>query len=158
MGVGGQRHASAAILPRKNRYPTYRWLVGPQGRSGRVRKISPPAAIRSPHGPTRSESLYRLSYPDPTYSVRHWTNFRGLEIIKSIFNECARTRACSFRCFGKIAKSDYSLRHVCPSVCMGQLGSHCMDFHEIWYLSIFRKSVEKIQVALKSGKNNGHFT
>ena len=33
-----------------------------------------------------------------------------------------------------------------------------MDFHEIWYFSIFRKSVEKIQVLLKSDKNNGHYT
>jgi hypothetical protein len=32
------------------------------------------------------------------------------------------------------------------------------DFHEILYLSIFRKSVEKIQVSLKSDKNNGYFT
>jgi len=43
---------------------------------------------------------------------------------------------------------------VCPSVCMEQLVSHWTDFHEIWYLSIFRKSVEKIQVSLKSNKNN----
>ena len=41
-GVGGQRHAPAALPPGKTRYPLYRRLVGPQGRSGRVRKISPP--------------------------------------------------------------------------------------------------------------------
>ena len=40
-GVGGQRHASAALPPRKNRYPLYRRLGGPQDRSGQVRKISP---------------------------------------------------------------------------------------------------------------------
>ena len=28
--------------------------------------------------------------------------------------------------------------------CMEQLSTHWMDFHEIWYLSIFRKFVEKI--------------
>ena len=28
---------------------------------------------------------------------------------------------------------------VRPSVCMEQLGSHCMNFHEIWYLNIFWK-------------------
>jgi hypothetical protein len=28
-------------------------------------------------------------------------------------------------------KSDYYLRHVCPSVRMEQLGSHWTDFHEI---------------------------
>jgi hypothetical protein len=41
---------------------------------------------------------------------------------------------------------------------MNQLNSHWTDFHEIWYLSIFRKSVKKIQVSLKSHKNNGYFT
>jgi len=40
-GVGGQRHALAAFTPRKTRYPLYRRLGGPQGRSGRMRKISP---------------------------------------------------------------------------------------------------------------------
>jgi hypothetical protein len=36
-----------------------------------------------------------------------------------------------------------------------QLGSHWTNFHEMLYLSIFRKSVEKIQVSIKSDKNNG---
>ena len=39
-GVGGQRHASACLPPGKTRYLLYRRLGGPQGRSGRVRKIS----------------------------------------------------------------------------------------------------------------------
>jgi len=39
-----------------------------------------------------------------------------------------------------------------------KLGSHWKEFHEIWYLSIFRIPVEKIQVWLKSDKNNGYFT
>ena len=47
---------------------------------------------------------------------------------------------------------------VRPSVCMEQLGFHWTDFHEIWYLRIFRKSVEKILVSLKSDKNKGYFT
>ena len=35
---------------------------------------------------------------------------------------------------------------VCPSVRMEQLGSLWTHFHESWYLSTLRKSVEKIQV------------
>jgi hypothetical protein len=35
-------------------------LVGPQGRSGRMRKISPTNGIRSPDRPAPGESLYRL--------------------------------------------------------------------------------------------------
>jgi len=36
-GVGGQRHAPAALPPGKTRYPLYGWLGGSQGRSRRVR-------------------------------------------------------------------------------------------------------------------------
>jgi len=41
-GVDGQRHAPTALPPGKTRYPLYRGLGWPLGRSGRVRKISPP--------------------------------------------------------------------------------------------------------------------
>jgi hypothetical protein len=41
-GVGGQRHAPTALPTGKTRYPLYRKLGGPQGRSGLVRKISTP--------------------------------------------------------------------------------------------------------------------
>ena len=41
-GVAGQRHAPAALPSGKTRYQLYRWLGGSQGRSGRVRKNSPP--------------------------------------------------------------------------------------------------------------------
>ena len=42
MVVGGQRHAPAALPPGNTRYPSCRRLGVPHGRSGRVRKISPP--------------------------------------------------------------------------------------------------------------------
>ena len=42
MGVGGIRHAPAALPLGKTRYPLYRRLGGRQGRSGHVQKISPP--------------------------------------------------------------------------------------------------------------------
>jgi hypothetical protein len=41
MEVGGQRNALAALRPGKTRYPLYNMLGGPQGRFGRLRKISP---------------------------------------------------------------------------------------------------------------------
>ena len=44
------------------------------------------------------------------------------------------------------------------SVRTEQFGSHSTDFHEILNLSIFRKSVKKIQISLKSDKNNAYFT
>jgi hypothetical protein len=41
-GVGGQRYAPPTLSPGKTRYPLYRRVGGLQGRSGQVRKISPP--------------------------------------------------------------------------------------------------------------------
>ena len=42
MWMDGQRHAPATLPPGNTRYPLYRRLGGLQGRSGGVRKISPP--------------------------------------------------------------------------------------------------------------------
>ena len=55
---------------KETRCPLYRRMGGPQGRSGRVRKISPPTGIRSPDRPAHSESLYRLSYRGFLYSIK----------------------------------------------------------------------------------------
>jgi hypothetical protein len=59
--------------------------------------------------------------------------------------------------FTKLRKAIIKLRHVCPfirpsvrrSVRLEQLGSHRTEFHEILYMTTFRKTVEKIQVSLK---------
>jgi hypothetical protein len=42
MRVGCQCHAPVSLPSARTRYPLYRRLSGPQGRSGRVEKISPP--------------------------------------------------------------------------------------------------------------------
>jgi hypothetical protein len=57
--------------------------------------------------------------------------------------------------FIKLWKSSSSCLYVCLPFCMEQLGSQWMDFHEIWYLSIFQTSVEKVQVSLKYAINKG---
>jgi hypothetical protein len=55
-GVSGQQHALAALYsPGKTRYPLYRRLGGPQGRSGQVRKISSPPAFDP--GPSSPQSV-----------------------------------------------------------------------------------------------------
>jgi hypothetical protein len=51
-----------------------------------------------------------------------------------------------------------SSRHVCQSVCIEQLGSHWMDFHENLHVNIFRKSVNDIQDSLKSDINYRYCT
>jgi hypothetical protein len=62
-----------------------------------------------------------------------------------------------FKALSHNLKSDYQLYRVRLSVRMEERVSHWTDLHEIWYLSSFRKSVEKIQVALKSDKNKEYF-
>ena len=61
-----------------------------------------------------------------------------------------------------LARSQYCenrlLASSCLSVCMEQFSSYWTDFKEILYLSMFPKSVEKIQVSLKSDKDKGYFT
>ena len=59
MGVGGQRHAPAALLPGKTRYKR---PGGPKCRSGRVRKISPPTGIRS-------QTLQPVASPYTDYAI-----------------------------------------------------------------------------------------
>jgi hypothetical protein len=66
MRVGSQTHA-----PRKSRYLLHGRLGGHQGRFGRVREMSLPQGFDPWNRPTRSESLYRLSYPGPT-SASTW--------------------------------------------------------------------------------------
>jgi len=48
--------------------------------------------------------------------------------------------------------------YVRPSARIEELGCHLADFHEILYLSIFPRSVEKMEFSLKSDNNNGYFT
>jgi hypothetical protein len=66
-GVGGQSHAPAVLPPGKIRYPLYRRLGWPQGRSGLVRKISPP-----PGFDPRTAQLVASRYTDWAIPARIW--------------------------------------------------------------------------------------
>jgi len=60
----------------------------------------------------------------------------------------------SQNCEKRLLASLYLSVHL--SVHMKQLGSHWTHLHEIWYLNVFLKFVESIQVSLNSDKNNGY--
>jgi hypothetical protein len=66
MGLGGQRHTSSALPSGKTRYPLYRVLYMPQGRSGRLRNISPPTGVRSTDRPARSVVAIPTELSRPT--------------------------------------------------------------------------------------------
>ena len=74
-GEGSASSPGCSLPPGKTRYQLYRSFGGPQGRSGQVRKISPPTGIRSPDRPAHSQSLYRLGYPAHT-PIRRTNHFR----------------------------------------------------------------------------------
>jgi hypothetical protein len=96
----------------------------------------------------------------------NFTHFVSIRVWHQIYLSVSPLRGlhwCAvFRPVRKFAKSEYLLCHIClplrRSVCMEQFGSHWTDFHEIRYLNVFRKYVEKIEVLLKYVKNNGYFT
>jgi hypothetical protein len=72
-----------------------------------------------------------------------WFSARLLYILIALF----------LGAFAKLWKATISfVMSACPSVRMEQLGSRWTDFHKIWYLCIFRQSVEKLYASFKSDK------
>jgi hypothetical protein len=69
VAVGSQRHTSAALPPRKTRYPLYRRLDGSRAGLGGAENLTP-TGIRSPDRSTRSELMHGLSYPGPPNNFR----------------------------------------------------------------------------------------
>jgi len=61
------------LPPGKTRYPFYRWLGGPQGRSGRAENLVP-TGIRSRTVQPVAQLLYRLSYPAHTTTITTTTS------------------------------------------------------------------------------------
>ena len=79
----------------------------------------------------------------PTVGLRPNINtHHGL--IKLFLIQQSAFKSCLWRRVSKIAKSEFSFvmsvrLPIRPSVRTEQHGSHWTDFHEIWYLSVFRK-------------------
>jgi hypothetical protein len=102
-GEGSASRPGPSLPSGKTRYPLYRRLGGPQGRSGQVRKISPPTGIRSPDRPARSQLLYRLRYPAHSpFSIKDFLSWS----LRSTF--CIHTYICLYDVTGSF------LIHVRP--------------------------------------------
>ena len=99
---GGEGSASrpGRSLPRgKTRYPLYSRLGGPLGRSGQVRKISPPPGFDPRTVQPVAQSPYRLSYPGPL-DIQRDNVIRGTESL--------------LKCAGSSAQSGNSARLTEP--------------------------------------------
>jgi hypothetical protein len=75
-------------------------------------------------------------------------------------NEDGRNYFSVFKRVLKIAKSDYQLRHVCPSVSLSACNNlvHNRRIFMKFDIGLFSKNVVQILVSLKTDKNNGYFT
>jgi hypothetical protein len=78
--------------------------------------------------------------------VKNKAKYFGYTRIAIIAPELQHTKRSSLRRVRKIAKSDYKLRHVCPSIHLsirpnGATRLHCRDFHEI----VIRNSLQSVK-------------
>ena len=91
-GGGWSTPCPGRFNPGKTRYPLYKRLDWSQGRSGQAGKKShPPTRIRSPDRPARSQSVYRLNYPDPHYHAT--TAPKSLYMLSTLRVRC---KTCMF--------------------------------------------------------------
>ena len=86
----------------------------------------------------KSKCHFSIHMKYAKYIIRRFRN------IAKIFSLSFRPSVCLSLCLS-----------VRPPARMEHLGSHWIDFHKIWCLSVFRKSVKKTELYLKSDNNNG---
>jgi hypothetical protein len=86
---------------------------------------------------TKGNARHCLSTGGP-----HTSALRGYPVIRPSYN--LNISHGFLGAFAKLRNVTIGfVMSVCLSVRMDQLGSHWADFHEIWYFSILRKTVEK---------------
>jgi hypothetical protein len=85
--------------------------VAPQVRSGRVRKISPPPGFDAPDRPARSESIYGLSCPGPTFRI----HISVILLYAATYPEWSLPFVHSYRNFVRISRF-YHLCYVTDSI------------------------------------------
>ena len=82
-GEGSASRPGRTLPSGKSRYPLYRRLGGPQGRSGQVRKISPPTGIRFPDRPARRQFSSDLNIWTPSVRFFVFTTCSDRSILLS---------------------------------------------------------------------------
>jgi hypothetical protein len=92
MGVGGQRHAPAALPPVKTRYQLYSRRGKAPGPVWTGAGNLAPTVIRVPDRPPRSESLSRPSYPGPRNKR---SEFTVIFVVDVVLNRLTDTAMCA---------------------------------------------------------------
>ena len=86
-GEGSASRPGRSLPPGKTRYPLYRRLSGPQGRSGQVRKISPPPGL-DPRTVQPVASSYTDWATQPTCVNNAVSYYCPWEILSFCFMKC----------------------------------------------------------------------
>ena len=111
------------LPPRKTRYPFYRRLGGPQGRSGRAENLVP-TGIRSRTIQPVTQSLYRLSYQAHVYKLK------GVISHKEAADNCGA--------------------HFLTTTCTFVFLKHVSDIQITWLVEDWRRWFPRVQRSVSS--------
>jgi len=103
-GEWSAARSGGTLPPGKTRYPFYRRLCGPQGRSGRAENFVP-TGIRSRTAQPVAQSLYRLSYR--AHIMRNVTdkNYRETHDSQLVFNSSPTPENPAVENYGRIRQA-----------------------------------------------------
>jgi hypothetical protein len=133
-------------------YTLNRRLDKPQDRSGWVRNISPLLGLN----PRTAQPVAKQNWCTRQKCIMELSCVYYISLLRLLLTSTVRLGSVFLGAFAKLRKATISfIMSVRQSVRMEQLVFHYTDFHEVWYLSVSRKSVEKIQVSLKPDKIKG---
>ena len=95
----------------RTRYPVYRRLGGPQGRSGRAENLVP-TGIRSPDRPARSSVAIPTELPDPQFRDALSWKYKRLNLMYLFFVSDLKETSILWTDFKKIHQYQISLKSV----------------------------------------------
>ena len=154
-GVGGQRHAPAALPLRKTRYPLYRRLGGPQGRSGRVRKFSPLPTVQpvASHYTDRTIPAHDVTLKRCLYSVltSSYCYLRSPDTLVRLFYFFQNSSTFQWADFGQKGKSRETFNIVMRRLTTGMRSEKCV-------VRRFRRCAKVIQCTYTNVDSGAHYT
>ena len=127
-GEGSASRPGRFLLPGKTRYPLYRRLGAPQGRSGQVRKISPPPGF-DPRIVQPVASRYTDWATRPTISgPKQPTNYTVIQFKRLILQNLSSSSPTFAPCFYVTGIQNFDFRlaaHMWPfSIWLDEFGAN----------------------------------